>query len=61
MAMSPSKLPTPRGIRGFVCETDKGNRSTFSPISPRPVFGSWIFSQFQRLRFALCPMRYAIF
>jgi hypothetical protein len=61
MAMSLSKLPILRGIRGFVCKTEKGNRSAFSPISPRPVFESWIFSQFQWLRFALCPMGYAIF
>jgi len=28
----------------FVYETEKGSRSTFSPISPRPVFESCIFS-----------------
>jgi len=28
-----------------VNKTGKGNRSTFFPISPRPGFESWIFSQ----------------
>jgi hypothetical protein len=33
------------GVSILVSRTEKGSRSTFSPISPHPVFQSLVFSQ----------------
>ncbi len=49
MAMSLSKLFIFHGIHDLVCETEKGSRSTFFPISPCPVFEWTIFSQLPSL------------
>jgi len=32
------------GLLELASKAEKGSRSTFFPISPRPVFESWIFS-----------------
>jgi hypothetical protein len=45
MVLNAFKLSILHGLSVFVNKTGKGNRSTFFPISPRPGFESWIFSQ----------------
>jgi hypothetical protein len=45
MVLNAFKLSILHGLSVFVNKTGKGNRSTFFPISPRPGFKSWIFSQ----------------
>jgi len=45
MVLNDSKLFILNALCILLNKTGKGNRSTFFPISPRPDFESWIFSQ----------------